>query len=51
MFHSQSEIQKLARPKKVEADLTIQEVEAEFVKKPLLVDNDQIVPCRYVVIV
>ena len=51
MFHSRSEIQKLAVTKKVEEDLTIQEVESEFVKKPLLLDIDQIVPCRYAVIV
>lgn len=52
MCHSQSEIQKLVvAPKRVEEDLEIQEVESEFVKKPLLVDIDQIIPCRYVVIV
>ena len=50
MFHHRSEIQKLAAPKKVEEDLTIQEVESEFVQKPRLVNIDQIVPCRYVVI-
>ncbi len=50
MFHNPGEIKKLAAPKKIKEDLTIQEIEAEFVKKPLLVDNDQIVPCQYVVI-
>ena len=50
MFHNRNEIQKLAAPKKIKEDPTIQEVESEFVKKPLLVDIDQIVPCRYVVI-
>lgn len=51
MFHSRKDIERLASPKKVEEDLEIRDVESEFVKKPLLVDVDQIVPCRYAVIV